>query len=906
MQIILTHEQADFDALASLFAASLLNKQAKAVLPRRLNRNLRAFLTLYGREFPFLDPRDLSGKKIEAVLLVDTQSLVTLKGMGKWTRVRVLDHHPRRENLPADWQVNVEKIGATATLLTENLRDAQQPLTVLQATLLLLGIYEDTGSLSYAATTPRDARAAAWLLEQGASLNIAADFLNRPLSPKQRVIYDELCANVETHEINGHQIVIASADARDLDEEVSSLAHKLRDLLDPDALFILVATQEGIRLVARASTDHIHVGEIAAEFGGGGHPRAAAALIKEDFSAENTIKKKEKTPPDSGMKIKNIRETLLRLLPRHIRHSVTVAEIMSRGPQVLSPQTPVAEAAKLMQRFGYEGYPVVESGKVVGLLTRRSVDRALSHHLNLKAASLMDAGEVTVAPADSLPTLQKRMTDSGWGQIPVVDGGKVIGIVTRTDLLKTLAPQNARSAENNLAERLERALPPERLDLIRKIAAVAAEQRVALYLVGGFVRDLILNRPSLDFDIVVEGDAIALAHAFAEKYGGRVTDHARFGTAKWFLERSKFESLKVEKLARSTSQPSTLNLHPPNLPTFLDFITARKEFYSRPSALPTVSRGSIKLDLHRRDFTINTLALRLDGRHYGELHDYWGGLADLERGVVRVLHSLSFIDDPTRMLRAIRFEQRFDFQLGVRTRELMGEALPLLGKLSGQRIRHELDLILDEARAVEIFTRLQELGLLEAISPALAPDPQLAARLTAALASPPPAEFGKMPKIGNLSQRRALGYLVWLLPLSAKKLRVAIKRLRFRAALENALTAAHQLRDDLPALRDASPSRLTLRLERVPPLAVYALSLCLADESLRRTIGQYLTEWRHIHPRTTGDDLKARGLKPGPRYKEILSRLRFAWLDGEVTNEKEESRLLEKLLQAGESTVRLM
>ena len=885
MQIILTHEQADFDALASLFAASLLNEQAKAVLPRRLNRNLRAFLTLYGREFPFLDPRDLSGEEIESVLLVDTQSLITLRGMGKKTRVRVLDHHPLRENLPDDWQVSVEKIGAAVTLLTENLRDANLPLSVPQATLLLLGIYEDTGSLSYASTTPRDARAAAWLLEQGASLNIAADFLNQPLSPKQRVIYDKLCANVETYEINGHQIVIAYADAHDLDEEISSLAHKLRDLLDPDALFILVDTKEGIRLVARASTDRIHVGEIAAEFGGGGHPRAAAALIKKEmnFAAQEESLSTEKSQL-SESKLETTRESLLRLLPSYVQPSITVAEIMSRGPQVLSPETPVAEAAKLMQRFGYEGYPIVEKGKVVGLLNRRTVDRAISHNLNLKAASLMDAGEVTISPTDSLPSLQKRMTNSGWGQIPVVDAGEVIGIVTRTDLLKTLTPDLPRASENNLATRLESALTPERLDLIHKIAEVAAEQHVALYLVGGFVRDLILNRPSLDFDIVVEGDAIALAHALAEKYGGRVTDHSRFGTAKWFLKGSK---LQVESLKVANE----------NLPIFLDFITARKEFYARPSALPTVSRGSIKLDLHRRDFTINTLALRLDGRHYGELHDHWGGLADLERGLVRVLHSLSFIDDPTRMLRAIRFEQRFGFELGVRTRQLMDEAHSLLTKLTGQRIRHELDLILDEPRAVEMFSRLAALDLLPAISPVLVPDPELAARLDVALNFPPPSLLGEIPTIAHLNKRRALGYLAWLLPLSVKDLRVLCKRLHFHAALEDALFAARSLCDDLPTLLDAKPSQWTRRLEGIPPLALYAASLCDIDDDLRENIQEYLAKWRNIHPTISGDDLQARGLRPSPRYKEILSQLRAAWIDGEVKNKEEELMLLEKLLE---------
>ncbi len=905
MQIILTHERTDFDALASLFGAHLLNEEFIPVLPRQINRNLRAFLTLYGREFSLVEQRDLTRKKIEEVILVDTQSLVTIKGMGKKTRVRVLDHHPLKEDLPDDWDVTIDLVGATATLLSEGLVASDKRLSAIQATLLLLGIYEDTGSLSYASTTPRDIRAAAWLLEQGADLNIAADFLNAPLSPNQQKIYDELCANAVAHEINGHQIVIACGDARGSGEEISSLAHKLRDLLDPDALFILVETSSGTRLVARSSSDNINVGEIAKKLGGGGHPRAAAALIKESdvLPPAGGVREGQGQAPSQltstqtqNADVEPSRSTnvpcafLLEILREEIHPSITVAEIMSRGPQTLSPETLVSKASELMKKFGYEGYPVVKNGKVVGLLNRRAVDRSISHKMDAKAGAIMEAGEVTLALDDALATIQRKMRDSGWGQIPVVDGGKVVGIVTRTDLLKTLAPDSMR-AKNNYAKLLKNALPKVRLDLIHKVSEVAESENSALYLVGGFVRDLILERPSLDFDFVVEGDAIALAEKMVEKYGGRITKHERFGTAKWFLEDSEFkvESLKIE-------EENFLPFEPLNLPTFLDFITARTEFYTSPTALPTVSRGSIKLDLHRRDFTINTLALRLDKPHYGELHDHWGGLADLERGLVRVLHSLSFVDDPTRILRAIRFEQRFGFTLGIRTKELMDEAHPLLAKLTGQRIRHELDLIWDEPRAVEMFTRLSALGLFPAISFALAPDSDLGARLSLALNAPAPAVLGEIPTLAHLPKRRVLGYLVWLLPLPIEKLRAVIKRLRFHTALKDALLDTRKLCDDLGRLKDAKPSIWTHRLDGIPPLALYTASLCDIDDDLRENIQEYLANWRNIQPTISGDNLKERGLKPGPQYKEILSQLRDAWLDGEVSSEKDELVLLEKLL----------
>ncbi|RME08417.1 MAG: CBS domain-containing protein, partial [Anaerolineae bacterium] len=579
MRIILTHEQTDFDALASLLGAHLLDPEALPVLPRRPNRNVRAFLNIYGADLPFVDPKDLPNEKIDLIYLVDTQSLISVKGAHKGTRVRVLDHHQRRDDLPDTWEVTTDNTGANTTLLVEAIREQGIRLTAVQAGLLLLGIYEDTGSLTYSRTTPRDIRAAAYLLEEGANLTLVNDYLNQPLSLAQQALYDTLRQQAEHLTIHDHAIILALGDATEIDEELSSIAHKLRDLLDPEALFLLLSTRGGTQMICRSTSDSIDVGQIAAHFGGGGHSRAAAALIK------------DRSPEE-------VRRELLDLLPQHVRPPLTVADIMSRAPQVLSPDTPVEKAALLMQRYGYEGYPVVENDAIVGLLTRRAVDRALAHKLNLTAASLMQAGEVHVHPDHSVEHLHRLMAETGWGQIPVVERGshRIVGIVTRTDLIKTLNPPTKRARPHNLAARLEEALPPARLELIRQIARLAEEQNLALYIVGGFVRDLLLNYPSLDFDLVVEGDAIALAQAVGKRFGGRVTTHRRFGTAKWLLPLPGNPNTSPP----SEEMQSWLQEHnPADLPATLDFITARTEFYTHPTALPTVERGSIKLDLHR-------------------------------------------------------------------------------------------------------------------------------------------------------------------------------------------------------------------------------------------------------------------------------------------------------------------
>ncbi|MBN1303762.1 MAG: CBS domain-containing protein [Anaerolineales bacterium] len=868
MNLILTHEQADFDALASLFGAYLLDEQALPVLPRKMNRNLRAFLTLYGAEFPFVDPRDLPQGGVEKVTLVDTQSLVTIKGMDGNTRVHVIDHHPLRTGLADRWQVSISETGATTTVLVEALQERGGRLTGLQATLLLLGIYEDTGSLSYANTTVRDVRAVAYLLETGASLRIVAEFLNTPLSPEQRKVYDQLTSNVTIHEINGHRIAVACGHATEISEEISSLAHKLRDSIDPDALFLLLETVEGIRIVARSTSDEIDVSAILTHFGGGGHDRAAAALVRVA----------EDAPGDEALEVNC--QKLLVLLPDNVRPSVTVSRLMSRGPQVLEPDTPVKEAAQLMQRYGYEGYPVVDRGEVVGLLTRRAVDRALAHKLNLTAASLMEAGAVTVHPDDSLQHLQTVMTDSGWGQVPVVDAaGDVIGIVTRTDILKTLAPTELRPTGRNLAGVLEKSLPKERLDLIKVVAKEAARHHVAVYVVGGFVRDLILERPSLDFDIVVEGDAIKLGRALGKRYGGRVTTHGRFGTSKWFLGESEFGNSGGVA------------------PEFLDLISARTEFYEHPTALPIVKKGSIKLDLHRRDFTINTLALRLDGRHYGELQDYWGGLSDLESGRVRVLHSLSFVDDPTRILRAVRFEQRFSFKIESRTLQLIHEAHELLKRLSGERIRHEVDLILAEAKSIEMLDRLADLKLLPVIHPDLPWDNEIRARLLKNLDAVPLQEFGIIPELSGAPFRRTLAYLLWLLHLSMDELRSISKRMRFSASLKKCLLEAATLWKQLPALKGDSPSKWVAALENIPLLAVFAVYLSAGDSACEEALLKYLAEWQYVMPTFDGNTLRGLGLSPGPIYQKVLGDLRAAWLDGEIKTLEEEEKRLKELLE---------
>ncbi|HWQ84748.1 MAG TPA: hypothetical protein VN363_09285, partial [Anaerolineales bacterium] len=446
----------------------------------------------------------------------------------------------------------------------------------------------------------------------------------------------------------------------------------------------------------------------------------------------------------------------------------------------------------------------------------------------------------------------------------------------------------------NLGARLEAALPPMRLQLLKAVVTTASELGVALYVVGGFVRDLLLDRPSLDFDLVVEGDAIQLAHALGRRYGGRVTSHARFGTAKWHT--GELREVLAARLEQVNTAPNQLEDNFSDLPDSLDLVTARTEFYTYPTALPTVERGSIKLDLHRRDFTINTLAVRLDGEHYGDLHDYWGGLNDLRQKKIRVLHSLSFIDDPTRLLRAVRFEQRFGFQIEPRTLELMKQARPLLERISGDRIRHELDHTLVDPKVTIILARLNELNLLQTIHPKLVWDAWLETCLGKLqnYALTDDWEPGGNPN--SVQIRQDIPYIFWTVRLANSEINNIAERLRLSAGLRRVLFAARALWEHLPELVSQPVSEKTIYLDEIPGLARLGVYLASEDGQSSAMLEQHAQKWSHIKPIADGRVLHQRGLLPGPIYKEILSQLRAGWLDGKIHTQSEEEALLNSLL----------
>lgn len=875
MLLILTHEKADFDAIASQLGAYKLFPQSTPLLPRQLNRNVQQFLNLYWDVLPFVDQEEWRRQRVEDVILVDTQNVNSVRGLVREPSVRVIDHHTGQEPREG-WSYEVEPVGATTTLLVEMLQANGLTLTAEEATLLLLGIYEDTGSLTYQTSTARDVRAAAWLFEQGAQLDVVRRFLTIPLTTAQQALYDELQGNAEWLQLHGQSIVLATAVAPDnFTDEISSVAHRLREALTPGGLFVLVQLVRDVQLVARSSHENVDAALVAKALGGGGHSRAAAALVVN-------------TP------LREVARRVRGLLPEAVEPMAKVAEIMSHGVQTVAPTATVAEAARMMQRSGHEGYPVVDpaNGRIEGLLTRHAVDRAVSHELDdLPVSRIMKAGSIVVRPSDSIERVQELMLTEGWGQIPVVaerDNGEAtnpIGVVTRTDVLNHFFQSAPETAESDKRALLEQSLAPPLWALVLAAGAAADELNVPLYFVGGLVRDLLLEKPAVDLDMVVEADAIRLVRQLQQQYGGEVHTHRRFGTAKWFTNAAVWRSLTEAHLPEIDAPLDTAAL-----PESVDFVTARTEFYTEPSALPEVERGSIKLDLHRRDFTINTLAIRLDGAHLGELLDFYGGQRDLERGRIRVLHSLSFIDDPTRILRAVRLEQRLRFQIEPRTLELLVDSLPMLSRVTGDRIRHELELALGEAEPVSVMERLAELEVMEHIYPGL--------RWTeeAAVAFRRVPHFLADPLWRDALPPDSLEFLyfaLWVAPLSRTVQEGTVRRLRGRKTTREDVLAVGQLLHRLHALpADARPSEVEQALRPYRPRVLLAGRIFVGQSGAGHLLDHYYREWRHVSTALDGNDLRDMGLKPGPQFAVWLDRLLAARLDGVVDDEAGERQLL--------------
>jgi tRNA nucleotidyltransferase (CCA-adding enzyme) len=848
VDVITGHVSTDFDAFASMLACRHLYPGAVVALSGSLNRNVRDFYGLHADELDVVDASRLDHAAITRLIVVDATDparLGELEAVARRDGVDVVsfDHHPEA-GAPGDGVVSED--GALTTTLVGILAEREIVVTPLEATAFALGIHEDTGSLTYPTTTQRDAEALAWCLRHGARQEAVAEYLNTPLLQEERELLDALLAAAKTVTVSGLGVLVTTVSWPRYLDGVSNLVHKLVDVTDARALVCLAAMEGRVICVTRSRTPEFDAAVVAAALGGGGHRQAAAAMFRGT--------------------IDEARSLVLDALPRAVRAPLTAGEIMSRPARFVSADDTVAHAMTLCQRHRQSGIQVGEPNALDGIVTREDLDKAIAHDLShAPVKAVMSSTVVTCSESAPLPELQQLIASSHAGRIPVVRDGEVVGVVTRGDVLRALGEGSAAEpepAERALGDRLL-ALPGLRV-VFEAVQALSGSYE-GVYLVGGTVRDILLGETSFDVDIAVEGDGMAFGRGLARALRGRTVAHERFGTAVVLWPGGR-----------------------------VDVATTRTEFYDEPGALPTVEQASIRQDLYRRDFTINAMAVSLRGDDFGRLVDFFGGLADLERGVVRVLHNLSFIDDPTRIFRAVRYETRYGFRMDAHSVALARACVEmgLVGELSSERLRGELELLLSEQRAAVAVARIGELGLAGAIHPRLATDSEtveLVGRIEELRARHASAEPAWRPRLAVLARR-----------LTPEELYDWFERLRLRRRdadeLADAVTVAPRV---LAQLEDVDePAEIRRLLGPHDPLGVL-LALALAPhgpaaERLRR----YVEELRAVRLEISGSDLDALGLKESPRVGAVLEELLRRKLNGELVGRESELEAARELIRA--------
>jgi len=939
LTLILCHQTADFDALGAAAGLTCLYPGAKLVLTGGAHPGVKSFLALHRDELAVIEQRSVNPDQIETLMVVDTQQRDRVGKAQSWfdypqlKEIILYDHHAFQGDIPAT-AAYIDTVGATTTLIVEALQQREISLTAIEATVMALGIHADTGSLTYLETTTRDAKALAWLMEQGANINVIAEYVEPSLSPQLQQFFSDALENLQRETVQGYPLAWVYLESDRFVPGLSSVAERIAGMVEAEVLLFAHAYYHGnerrTSLIARSRLPSVDFNQLLAPYGGGGHPQAASANLKTE-------------PPQQVL------TDLIETIKSQIPPPLTARELMSSPVRTIVPDTTIAEAQRILFRYGHSGLSVVdETGQLVGIISRRDLELALHHgfgHAPVKG--YMSRNLKTIAPDTALPEIEELMVTYDVGRLPVLQDNQLLGVVMRTDVLRQLHQERAIDNQDSDGQSLRSAcllpnfknrLTPALWNLLSHAATEAEKRGWQLYLVGGAVRDILLSSPQYsssveadsplflqDIDLVVDGfhraaevgAGVELAKALENDYPPvRLDVHGEFQTA------------------------ALLWHHHPELDSlWVDIATARTEFYPYPAANPEVEASSIRQDLYRRDFTINALAIRLTQPRSGELLDFFGGLIDLRSRLVRVLHANSFIEDPTRIYRAVKFAVRLGFQIEGQTEDYIRYAIasgvydqsraenskaPALQT----RLKGELKYILEAPYWKPALQLLSDLTALRCLDPQLVLDSRLWRQLR--LLSRCLQRFDPDQTLTHWQMRLEL--MIAYLPTTDQRVFIAqqlelpnesIQRLQQLAAAQEAMEQqlsqqlSHQeavhldqaLRKkraqllNLPLDQAAIPIQNTLFQEQYRPqtlvrtlegykLPMLVLLAVRSSRRIRRRIWQYLTYWSQVNAPLDGYDLKTLGYQPGPQYREMLDSLLDAALDGVIQNPTEAKQFL--------------
>lgn len=872
MEVIVGSVNIDFDCLASAVAVQKLYPEAVICLSGSPEKNVRDFMETYKSTFKFVKERRIKTEQITRLILVDNNQADRMSSFSELARsgaveLHIYDHHPPSKNqLKGDKQV-ISPVGATTTLLVKLLKDQAVRISPLEATLFALGIYEDTGNFVHVSTTEDDLKAAAFLMTQGVDLKMLQGYLKpEDLSEEQVDLLHALMHQIEMHRVRGVEIAIATAETKTYVGEAAQLVRKIEEMHGFLALFCVMQMGEKVCIIARSTVEAVNVGKILEMMGGGGHQTAASTTIHDGT-------------------LKHQKEKLLDLLEEYVRRVPLARDIMTSPVDVVPQTQSIAQVRQRLLMMHHKYMCIINSERnLVGVVTKNDVSKAVAQgQADRSIQFCMTSPVVTAGPDASYYDLQNLMIEHKIGSVPISENGRLLGIVTRENLLNAAAQMNMHQFQatvptefdfDDATQRLKEWLPEDMMRVLNELGQAGNEMGMGVYLVGGFVRDMLLDRKNYDVDIVVEGDAIDYALYFSERYVGKRKNFEQFRTVILSLPRSYIEGgLKI------------------------DITTARLEHYEEPAIPPVVESSVIKHDLYRRDFTINAIAIQINPHRFGHMVDLFGGRRDLKLGIIKVLHNGSFYDDPTRMLRAIRFEQRFKFEIEKNTQQLLHTAAGdrILGKVSAQRIREEIINILSEEKPYHAIQRLGEYKLLAQIHPKIGYDEDMFCLFE---------EIYRILHWYHLENRHESvePWVVYLLGL--------ISRMRVREAkkfgkkltwhrhvcdkFNELFTARAQVAKVLTDPQHLPNSRVHQCLKNVSTEVLLFL-MAESDERVEQRIAHFISKLRDVQIQLRGSDLFEFGVEPGPMVGRILRQVLHKRLDGFIRTGREERELARQL-----------
>lgn len=883
--IITSHVNADFDALASMVAVKKLYPDAAIIVPPYREKNgVNYFLDSISYIFNFRQPKDCDLSQAKLLVVVDTRQRGRIKHVAEvldnpGLEIHLYDHHPDSEDdLKADYAV-VKALGSTTTIIGQILKEKHLNPMPDEATMMGLGLYDDTGSFTFSSTTEDDLLIGAWLRRHMMDLSIVSDLVNSSLTSQQVLLLNRMIESAVTHEVHGISILVTEIVLDEYVDDFSVLTHQMMDMENAKIVLALAQMGDRVQVVARSRVpEKVDVGKICASLGGGGHSYAAAASIKDKTLAE-------------------VKAELFAMLFSTINEEITVGTRMTSPAKAVEDSDSLAKAEAVMLRYGLKAVPVVAQGtrRCLGYLEYQTAARALGHKLgDLQVADYMHAKARTLNVDSSLYAAMEIILSQRQRLVPVVDEDEnLVGVLTRTDIMRLLldesirlpegTPMTTQQKDRNVKALMCGKLPDIYYNLLQTVGDLGDRLGVQVYAVGGFVRDILMDRVNLDMDVTVEGDGIAFARSLADLLGGRMRSHPKFKTA-----------LVIFTDGEGVEQR-------------IDVATARLEYYEHPGALPTVELSSIKMDLARRDFTINALAIRLNGANFGDLVDPFGAQRDMKEKTVRVLHSLSFVEDPTRVLRGIRFEKRFGFKIDAQTEKLVKNCLQLgfMRNLSGARLMNELRHIFDEKSPLLCIERMESLGVLADVHPQLKLTPHKA-EILASIEEV--LSWYKLLFLREEPQNWAL-YLMGLSHgLKYKEMLSVLERLMFtergkndfmsmRESMRHASKelAAWQKTEDEKSMRELYKILVKLPLESV----LYIMSLGNFQD-IKKELSHFLSRLWHMKLDITGDDIMQMGAERGPAIGIILRRIMEAKADGKADTKDEQLELARRFLLESE------